>query len=150
VRFLFPELELGQSSLVLTGGTPFEVAINSNTSWAASTTASWLTITPTSGSGSSSLQITATRNTGVTMRTAEVVIQGDELSRTLTVFQQPDGPATTWAGWSIQDGAVDTGRFLGVLDVRFDPFVWSLGSDCWLYLPQPFVRQDGSWIYLYR
>jgi len=66
------------------------VKLSCNTSWTASSGASWLTVTPSSGRGPATLTLAATLNTTTTQRTATVtvVLADDEaLSRTIAVTQ---------------------------------------------------------------
>lgn len=72
---------------------------------------------------------------------------GSNLS-TPTVALQP----TTWADYALNsDGrTVDTGSFMGWLDVANKPFVYSFQLERYVYLPEDNVNDDGSWIYLFK
>ncbi|MCD8482864.1 MAG: hypothetical protein LR015_09505 [Verrucomicrobia bacterium] len=61
------------------------------------------------------------------------------------------GTPQTWAGFPLQMPAriVDTGDFLGSLLIH-EPFVWSQALQNWLYLPESFVEQQGTWTYVLR
>ena len=62
-------------------------ALTANVAWTLVNPApSWLTVTPSSGTGSATLTVTATANTGAA-RTAAVTLQGGGLTRTITVTQ---------------------------------------------------------------
>ncbi len=65
------------------------VSITSNVFWTVSTAASWLQLSPSSGSHNDSLLITATSaNTGSSPRTAAVTVSGGGHSKTVNVVQQ--------------------------------------------------------------
>jgi len=71
-------ISLSTSSLSFnaTGGTQ-SVTVTSNVSWSVSKgSASWLTVSPTSGSNNGSFSVTATANTGSSVRTAIVTVSG--------------------------------------------------------------------------
>jgi len=52
------------------------LSITSNTNWRVSSDASWLTVSPTSGSNDGSVTATAAENTATTQRTATITISG--------------------------------------------------------------------------
>ena len=54
---------------------------------------------------------------------------------------------TEWAGYPIVDGYVDTGAFLGWLNISADPWIWSLSLNKYIYLPEEFVAEAGAWSY---
>jgi hypothetical protein len=57
-----------------------------------------------------------------------------------------------WAGFPIANAAmdVDTGPFLGWINVRNGDFVWSYALNGWLFLPEASVTDSGAWIYVAR
>ncbi len=64
------------------------VTVSSNTSWTATTTANWLTISPASGSNNGTFTVTASENTSASQRTATITVSGTDVSsRTITVTQ---------------------------------------------------------------
>lgn len=66
------------------------VNISSDSNWVASTSNSWLTISPNSGTGNGSITITATPN-GLTSRTGNVIVSRGSLQQSITVFQAASG-----------------------------------------------------------
>jgi hypothetical protein len=56
----------------------------------------------------------------------------------------------TWAGWPMTGNAVDTGEFLGWLDVSYAPWIWSYNLDGWIYLPEGNVDDNGAWMFMPR
>jgi hypothetical protein len=56
---------------------------------------------------------------------------------------------TTWAGYDIVEGWVNTDDFMGWLYVGSDPWIISsaLGGG-WIYLPEDFVSETGAWSYI--
>jgi len=67
------------------GSTTF--SISSNVSWSASDNASWLTLSPATGTGNATLTASFSTNTSSASRTATITITGGGLSRTCTVTQ---------------------------------------------------------------
>ena len=64
------------------------VTVTSNLNWTASTTANWITISPSSGSNNGSFSVTVDANPTDNNRTGTVTVSGGNLSRTLTVIQE--------------------------------------------------------------
>jgi hypothetical protein len=64
----------------------------------------------------------------------------------------PEPPAPQWAGYDIdENGAVDTGAWLGVLNVNYGDYVWSYTLESFLYLPESHAEMaGGSWSYVYN
>lgn len=72
--------------------------------------------------------------------------------RTGAAPEPAPGSATSWAGWPILDeaGTVDTGDWLGRLNVASGDWVWSYAMGRFLYLPESLVSSAGSWAFLLR
>jgi len=64
------------------------VTVTSNTAWTVHSNATWLTVSPSSGTGNGSFTITATANTGTTSRTGAITVTGGGISGTITVTQE--------------------------------------------------------------
>ncbi|MFO8055063.1 MAG: C10 family peptidase [Bacteroidales bacterium] len=65
------------------------VTLNSNINWSATSAASWLDVSPNTGSNNEVLTVTATTaNTGSSTRTATVDVSGSGLSGSITVHQE--------------------------------------------------------------
>ena len=94
-----PTLSVSPSSLSFqqSGGTQ-SVDVTTNVSWTATTSASWLSISPTNGTESGTIIVTATANNSSSSRSATITITGSNgvSSQTITVSQaassgiQPD------------------------------------------------------------
>jgi hypothetical protein len=57
----------------------------------------------------------------------------------------------SWAGYDVLDNrTVDTGAWLGMLEVDHAPFIYSEGLNRWMYLPEELVTPAGSWTFVYR
>lgn len=68
----------------------------------------------------------------------------------VVIAEGTDPVPSTWAGFPLdEDGWVDTGDFMGMLNVVGD-FVYSFSLDQWLYLPESAVFESGAWTYVYR
>jgi hypothetical protein len=71
------------------GGTA-SITVTANVGWTASSSASWATVSPSSGGSSGTVVIAATANTG-TQRTATITFAGGGLVRTINVTQAAGG-----------------------------------------------------------
>ncbi|MEX0332013.1 MAG: hypothetical protein AB3N64_11370 [Puniceicoccaceae bacterium] len=59
----------------------------------------------------------------------------------------PEG--TPWGPYFADaQGNVDTGTFLGWLNVQFDPWAWSYSISRYMYLPGDSVTGSGAWTYI--
>ena len=63
------------------------VSITSNVSWTVTDDQSWLTASPSSGTGNATLTLSATANTASAARTGTVTVTGGGITRTLAVTQ---------------------------------------------------------------
>jgi mannan endo-1,4-beta-mannosidase len=63
------------------------VGISSNVSWSVTDDQSWLSASPSSGTGNATLTLSATANTGTSGRTGTVTVTGGSITRTLAVTQ---------------------------------------------------------------
>jgi hypothetical protein len=61
-----------------------------------------------------------------------------------------DAPA--WAGFAISDDAMDvnTGDFMGWINVFHGDYIWSYAMDGWFYCPEANVHETGAWVYVPR
>ena len=65
-----------------------DVTVNSNINWTATTSANWLTITPSSGSGNEAFSVVAAENTSDSERTATITVSGQGAeTQTISVTQ---------------------------------------------------------------
>ena len=70
-------------------------SITSNVSWTASSSASsWLTVSPSSGSGNGSITVSVTANTATSGRTGSITISGGGITKTITVVQGAAAPSS--------------------------------------------------------
>ena len=72
-------------------GGSFTVTVNSNTSWTVSDNASWLFTNKTSGSGNSTVIVSATVNTLTGSRSGAVTISTSGITKTVSIFQEGFG-----------------------------------------------------------
>ena len=72
------------------GSSSYTVSISAETGtlWSASTNDSWITVSPATGDGNSSLTISVSGNTGYTERTGEVVLETENDEITITIVQE--------------------------------------------------------------
>ena len=64
-------------------------------------------------------------------------------------YSEPVTP-TTWAGYAIgEDGrSVDTGNFLGWVDIALGNWVYVVDLDQWAYASEDNIDNDGGWIWI--
>lgn len=72
-------------------GGSFTVTVTSNTSWTVSDNASWITTNKTSGSGNSTVIVSASVNTLTSSRPATVTISTGGITRTISIYQEGIG-----------------------------------------------------------
>ncbi|MBQ6276569.1 MAG: S8 family serine peptidase [Bacteroidales bacterium] len=81
-------LTVNPSSLSYTAaGESKTVTVTSNTSWTATSSATWLTVSPASGSNNGTITAVASANTSSSQRTATITISGSGITRTVSVTQ---------------------------------------------------------------
>ena len=57
----------------------------------------------------------------------------------------------TWAGYPVDSlGYVDTGAWMGYINVNFAPIIWSVSLNAWMYMPEASVGNGGAWTYIYN
>ena len=68
------------------------------------------------------------------------------------LFQEFYSSALLWAGYPIFNEArdVDTGGFMGWLNIFHAQWAWSYGLNSWMYLPEESVDESGAWVYVLR
>lgn len=71
-----------------------------------------------------------------------------------STFQLTQYSTQYWAGWPlVPPGFVNTddpSPFLGWIQVSSAPFVYVQTLGSWIYLPESFVEQSGSWSYIFQ
>lgn len=73
-----------------------------------------------------------------------------EIDRIEIVNEMCDGGGggNDWGGNPVDgDGNVDTGSWLGWLNVDSAPYAWSYGLDGWVYVDESTLSPTGGWIY---
>ncbi len=83
-------LEVTPTSLTLGSASSSigQIIVSSNVSWTASDNATWLSVSPTSGSNNGTITVTATsENTSTSSRSGSVTISGGGITRTVSVTQ---------------------------------------------------------------
>ena len=82
-------MNISTSSLSFTGaGEQKTFTITSNTNWTVGSNASWLTVSPSSGSNNGTVTATATGNTTTTQRTATITVNAGVTAQTINVTQE--------------------------------------------------------------
>jgi hypothetical protein len=71
------------------------------------------------------------------------------------VVSNPDtlfGPFDFWYSWPHFGGStwVGTGKFLGKIDTRHDPIIWSEVLNSWLFVPEEGFAAEGAWVFIYQ
>ncbi len=109
-KTVYVDVSLTSLSFSSPGGSN-SVTIGSNHAWTASSSQSWCTVSPTSGTGNGTLTVTATENTGTSSRSATVTLTSGELTKTVTVEQEgipahscPDSNHPHWIDLGLPSG----------------------------------------------
>ena len=66
----------------------YSIDVTSNISWTATSSESWCSITPASGSGNSSILVNVSTNNNESSRTATITIVGGDITRTVSISQE--------------------------------------------------------------
>lgn len=107
-----PSLSVSPTSLSMaSGGGTSSITVSTDSIWTASTSESWLLLTPNTGSGNGTFDITASAN-GVTNRTGYVTVQRGSLSQVIEIIQ---GSSSTF--WCVP--SITTGGTEGISQVTF-------------------------------
>lgn len=116
-----PELTVSTTSFnIPSAGQTVSASVTSNTAWSATSSATWLQVTPATGTGNATVSFTAGSYTGNTPRTATVTIRTTSgspvVERTITFTQTgtftPGTGGITIDDWNNQqDITVDGGKF---------------------------------------
>ena len=64
-----------------------DVHVTSNVDWSAATASDWITISPASGSGNGTIQVTLVENGSLNPRTAKITVKGEGMERVIEVEQ---------------------------------------------------------------
>jgi hypothetical protein len=115
--------------------------VASNVSWTATNSASWLTVSPTSGDGSAMLTVRADYNSSLSERTATITFtsRNNDVKRKVTVTQ--DGVSTSL---SVSPGSFRFTSSAGSQNVKVSSNIdWTAtSSDSWLTVFPDFGKND--------
>lgn len=84
-------LAAGSRTFTADAASSKEVGVTANVSWTAKSSASWLVVKTSSGSGNGKIVYNVAANAGTGSRTAKITVTGGGLSRTFTVTQSGKG-----------------------------------------------------------
>lgn len=63
------------------------------------------------------------------------------------IERESTGPAT-WAGWPIGEmGVVDTGDWLGMVNVTHSPWIWLYTTESYVFIDPDTLGMDGGWAF---
>jgi hypothetical protein len=70
-----------------------------------------------------------------------------QISLVPLILLTPSLPAQQWVDypWESSSGDVDTGDFLGWINVELSPYLWHYQAQDYIYMPEAFVSETGSW-----
>ncbi|WP_336621976.1 BACON domain-containing protein [Neolewinella lacunae] len=109
----------------------FDVAGNC-TSWSANSTASWITLSPSSGTGPRTVNVTYTANTSTSSRTGTITVSGCNITRTITVTQAAAASTLTVSTTQLSPSATTTS---GSFNVAGTCTSWSASDNAgWITL----------------
>ena len=67
----------------------------------------------------------------------------------LEIYVSTSGNMETWAGYPVNaNGDVNTGTWLGWLNVAHKPWILSYSMNQWLFIDESAVSDSGSWVYV--
>ncbi|MBF63947.1 MAG: hypothetical protein CL671_05005 [Balneola sp.] len=88
-KTIIPSLLVDRSNVEIDSkGTPYDVGLVSNLDWSATSNSSWLSVSPSSGSGNGTIELDAKTNPSSNDRSGKVTISGGGLNKTVTVLQK--------------------------------------------------------------
>lgn len=59
------------------------------------------------------------------------------------------GASVTWAGYEVDSlGWINTGAWMGYLNVTADPWIWVNSLAKYIYMPESNISTSGAWIYV--
>lgn len=91
-------LNLSRSSLGFNSSSGSQnVSITSNVSWTVSDNASWISVSPGSGSNDGSISITCTSNASTSSRSGTITVSGDGVTKTVSITQAGAAPSSNLA-----------------------------------------------------
>lgn len=63
-----------------------------------------------------------------------------------------EGGLGKWGPFDIYDeaGNVDTGSWMGFVNIGFDPWIWSYSLNQYLYIDSNSITSSGSWVYVFN
>jgi len=105
-----PEINLSTNSLIITAeeNSTETFDITSNTNWSVSSSETWLTVSPNSGSDTATITLSATENLSISPRTAIITVSGTEiLDKSITVTQDGANPVLSVSGNSLTIEAIE-------------------------------------------
>jgi hypothetical protein len=130
------------ASLSLTSaGSLQNITVSSGAGWAAESSATWLTVSPASGTGNGLIGLTADAYTGSSPRTATVTVTGSDITRTVNVTQTAPPATLTVLPASLEFAAAG-----GLTNIAVTSNAsWTAGSPAaWLTVSPPSGTNDGS------
>jgi hypothetical protein len=69
-----------------------------------------------------------------------------------TFGEVPTAPFIPWGSFVVVDSPqgkfVDTGGWMGWLEISRDPWIWCLPTQCWLYIPDTVAESGQGWLYI--
>jgi hypothetical protein len=90
-----PSLSVSPASLTFTAaGGSQNITLTTNVGWTATGSATWVSVSPASGSNSGTVSVTAAANTG-DARTATITLTGGGITQTVSVSQAAASPASS-------------------------------------------------------
>ncbi|MEX0322088.1 MAG: DNRLRE domain-containing protein [Puniceicoccaceae bacterium] len=74
----------------------------------------------------------------------------NDVQRPQLIIEYTTASMNTWAGYPIEeDGvSVDTGDFLGWINIQHDPWIWVYSLGKYVYMPSEGMLGGGSWTWL--
>lgn len=78
-----------------------------------------------------------------------VWLNWNEFSMHLDPDPEPLDETETWAGYELDaQGWTLTDNFMGWINAKRDPWIWSIGLNKYVYLPESHVKTSGAWMHV--
>jgi hypothetical protein len=111
-----------------------EINVTSNGFWAVFVNSSWITVSPSNGTGNGKLTITVTENTGSSPRSATLTVAGCTATKTVNITQSPQP-------------SIGENKFEHVLSIYPNPVIDKLNIKFLDYMPNyqiEFYNNNGQ------
>ena len=131
-----------EEKTVANEGGSFDITVESDLEWQATTSATWITVTNGQGSGNGTFSIEVAPNLLFTPREARVNVSSEGIYKAVTVFQEGVGQE---AFVNLSPNALNIAQYGGVATLTIEANVaWRLEASPWITLLNPTGVANGT------